>query len=584
MSRPIGQRRRFSIFNKLVVAFLVVISPLYVLGSFINEKGAQTIKSEITNSLKQQANFYLMSLENEFERMAILQREFMNDEDLESLSMLAERMSNYERLSAMKKLHTRLSLIKASSMYISVARAYIPAVSRTVSSNRLVDLLDQVQIDQLKEDAFRSAPPFVYSDNRMYIREYYPTPFNLDKQNPAFILELEISIPALQRYLQQLPGHAGGGAILIHEDAVIVSEQDRLQDDHIRKGAGDAKPSADNVSLSLQNKDYLTVTMESAKLNSSMVVYVPEQEIMGPIQRYRVYLFLISGISLVTLIVFAYWIYRIIHRPLRKLVGAFRKVEAGILQVEIKHNSRDEFQYLYERFNNMAAHLNKLIYEVYEQQIHLQKSELKQLQSQINPHFLYNSFYLLYRMTKAEDYENSTRFTKYLGDYFQYITRNGKEEVRLEEEFHHVKVYTEIQSIRFHDRIHVLLQDVPERYRDLALPRLILQPIVENAYQHGFASSTENCRLVIRMEETRSTDGTPLLHVIVQDNGNGLTHEELEKWSQLFKLELPAAEVTGMLNVHRRLRLKYGEAAKLMVENAEPSGLTVTLVIPVEQS
>lgn len=584
MSRPIGQRRRFSIFNKLVVAFLVVISPLYVLGSFINEKGAQTIKSEITNSLKQQANFYLMSLENEFERMAILQREFMNDEDLESLSMLAERMSNYERLSAMKKLHTRLSLIKASSMYISVARAYIPAVSRTVSSNRLVDPLDQVQIDQLKEDAFRSAPPFVYSDNRMYIREYYPTPFNLDKQNPAFILELEISIPALQRYLQQLPGHAGGGAILIHEDAVIVSEQDRLQDDHIRKGAGDAKPSADNVSLSLQNKDYLTVTMESAKLNSSMVVYVPEQEIMGPIQRYRVYLFLISGISLVTLIVFAYWIYRIIHRPLRKLVGAFRKVEAGILQVEIKHNSRDEFQYLYERFNNMAAHLNKLIYEVYEQQIHLQKSELKQLQSQINPHFLYNSFYLLYRMTKAEDYENSTRFTKYLGDYFQYITRNGKEEVRLEEEFHHVKVYTEIQSIRFHDRIHVLLQDVPERYRDLALPRLILQPIVENAYQHGFASSTENCRLVIRMEETRSTDGTPLLHVIVQDNGNGLTHEELEKWSQLFKPELPAAEVTGMLNVHRRLRLKYGEAAKLMVENAEPSGLTVTLVIPVEQS
>lgn len=575
-------KKRFSIFNKLVLTFLVVVSPIYVLGSFINEKGAQTVRNEITGSLKQQAHFYLVSLENEFERMTILQREFMNDEDLEALSMLSERMSNYEKLTAMKKLNARLSLIQASSMYIEAARAYLPSVSRTVSSNRLVDPLDQTQIDRMREEAYKSAPPFIYAGDRMYIREYYPTPFNLDQHNPAFILELEISVPAVRRYLQQLPGHAGGGAVLIHEDVVISSEGDVLHENAIGQNAQTAGPNADTVTHLLRKKAYLTVTMTSDKLNSSMVVYVPEQEILGPIRKYQVYLLLISGISLVTLVVFAYWIYRIIHRPLRKLVGAFRKVETGILQVEIKHGSNDEFQYLYERFNNMAAHLNNLIYEVYEQQIRLQQSELKQLQSQINPHFLYNSFYLLYRMTKAQDLENATRFTKYLGDYFQYITRNGKEEVRLEEEFHHVRVYTEIQTIRFRGRIDAVVQDLPDRHRGLIVPRLILQPIVENAYQHGLTGETKNRRIAIRTEDAQASSGKAMLHLIVEDNGIGMTSEELEKWLRKRQREIPGEEVTGMLNVHRRLRLKYGEYSGVFLEPLQPSGLKVSLVFPAE--
>ncbi len=581
MRKVFGTHRRFSIFNKLVIAFLVVISPLYMLGAYINDKGSQAVRSEITKSLNQQARFYLMSLEQEFERMTVLQREFMNDEDLESLSMMSERMSNYERLAAMKRLHARLSLIKTSSMYISAARAHIPPVARTISSDRLVDPLNQIQIDQMKEDAYQSAPPFIYRGDHLYIREYYPTPFHLGKQNPAFILELEISVSALRRYLQQLPGHNEGGAVLIHENGMIASDPDHALHAGIPGVMEDGPVSTSAITQSLNDKQYLTITMDSPGLNASMLVYVPERQITGPIQKYRIYMLLISVISLITLIVFAYWIYRIIHRPLRKMVGAFRKVEAGVMQVEIKHDSHDEFQYLYERFNNMAAHLNTLIYEVYEQRIHLQQSELKQLQSQINPHFLYNSFYLLYRMTKAQDYENSVRFTKYLGDYFQYITRNGKEEVRLEEELHHVRTYTEIQSIRYRHRIDVEFEEVAEQYRSLIVPRLILQPIVENAYQHGFFHETENSRLVIRIEESISAAGVLLLHVMVEDNGIGLKEEDLLKWSQL-KQDPPADEVTGMLNVHRRLRLKYGEAAGLTVENIQPSGLRVTMTIPIK--
>lgn len=594
-----GKRRRFSILAKLVLAFLAVISPLYLLGAFMNVRGAKIVEKEITVSLQQQVGFYLMSLESEIERMTVLQREFMNDEDLQNLSALVEGMSIYERLAAMKKVQNRLSLIQKSSPYIAEARAYLPSVSRTVSSGISIDDLDGATLERLKEDIrnVNTVSPFLYKDGAVYIREYYPSPYNLDKRDPKFVLELEVSLPALHKFLQELPGYETGGAVLLHEGAVIVSDQHaasysrlagKLQAllagpgetygaEAVASGGG---PAVRTGRVAIGKESYMTVALTSRKLGPHLLVYVPESEVMGPIQRYRTFMWAISVIAVMVIVVFAYWIYRIIHRPLRKLVGAFRKVESGIMQAEIRHNSNDEFHYLYEKFNYMVAHLNKLIYEVYEQKIHLQQSELKQLQSQINPHFLYNSFYLLYRMIKAYDIDTATRFTMFLGDYYQYLTRNGREEVRLEEEIRHVRAYTEIQSIRFGDRVRVELEELPEGHAGMAVPRLILQPIVENAYQHAFDSDLERCLLHIGFAVGDAPSGGRQLAIRVQDNGAGLSDEQLEEWRFRFSLGGSAGEVTGMLNVQKRLRLKYGDAAGIRLERGDP-GLIVTLTIPV---
>ncbi|SDE26531.1 two-component system, sensor histidine kinase YesM [Paenibacillus sp. UNCCL117] len=584
--------KRFSIFNKLVLAFLVVISPLYLLGMFMNEKGAQMIHDGVFQSQKQKVEFYLTSLETEIERMIVLQRHFMNDTDLQTLSTIVDRLTVYERLAAMNRLQERLRLIKESSPYIAQAKAYIPSVSRIVSSGDTVDRLDPEHLEQLKSEALRFEPPFVMSGDKLAIRDYYPNPYNLDKRNPAFVLELEVSLPAIMQYLRQLPGYDSGGAALINSDTIIVNENVKASFDEIRvqlnevlaaaaAGTGIDGQKVSTARLFTPGGDvFLTVFIRSAKLNSSLIVYVPESEVLGPIRKYRSYMWLISGLSAVVIVVFAYWIYRVIHRPLRKLVRAFLRVETGVMRVDIKHGSNDEFRYLYEKFNHMVEHLNMLIYETYEQKIHLQQAELKQLQSQINPHFLYNSFYLLYRMTKAHDYDNATRFTQFLGDYYQYITRNGKEEVRLEEELGHVKAYIEIQSIRFHDRIQVEMLPVAERFCQAIVPRLILQPIIENAYQHGFDYDGDDCRLYIEVNENRSPVGMPLLTIVVRDNGQGMTEEQLAKWNRALANERHTEEVTGMMNVHRRLRLKYGENAGLRLDRGEASGLIVQIDIP----
>ncbi|THF76670.1 sensor histidine kinase [Cohnella fermenti] len=585
--RPI----RFSIFTKLVLAFVIVISPLYLLGAIMNQKGSAIIHEDISKSMQQKADFYLLSLETEIERMTVLQREFINDEDLMSLSIMSDRLTVYERLAAMNRLQTRTRFIKESSPYIAEVKAYIPAVERTISSNTAVSVLTREELSRLGQDAEGYIPPLLHSGDRLFIREYYPSPYSLGRREPTFILELEISVPAVRQFLKRLPGYESGGAALLTGTTAIVGDSDsrsaRQIEEALRgKWVGDVDPSSEGgdgqaSSFSLSDGTYLMEYAFSEQLNVALVVYVPENEVMGPIQKYKLYLWLISLFALAILVIFAYWIYRIIHQPLRKLVGAFRKIESGVMRVNIQHSSRDEFHYLYGRFNDMVAHLNKLIFEVYEQKIHLQQAELKQLQAQINPHFLYNSFYLLYRMTKAKDFEHATMFTKFLGDYFQYITRNGADEVMLGDEIQHVKAYTEIQSIRFRGRIFAEFVDVPERIRSLTVPRLILQPLIENAYQHGFDLEQDYCLLRIRVYETQSEAGRSLLRIEAEDNGKGMSDAAFRQLQA--RLEHGDREMTGLMNVHRRLRLKFGSLAGLAIQRGRVSGLIATVVIPLNE-
>ena len=117
---------------------------------------------------------------------------------------------------------------------------------------------------------------------------------------------------------------------------------------------------------------------------------------------------------------------------------------------------------MYGRFNQMVVNLRSLIDQAYKQKIMTQRAELKQLQSQINPHFLYNSFFILNTMAHTGDLEGIETFTTQLGGYFQFVTRNASDEVALHQEIHHARLYTEIQSCDFPSRIKVDFEPLPE--------------------------------------------------------------------------------------------------------------------------
>jgi two-component system sensor histidine kinase YesM len=182
---------------------------------------------------------------------------------------------------------------------------------------------------------------------------------------------------------------------------------------------------------------------------------------------------------------------------------------------------------------------------------------------------------VLYRMTRSQDYDNLEKFVKYLGDYFQFITRDGLEMIPLETEVKYARTYTEIQTIRFSNRINVHFPELPEACRHIKVPRLILQPIIENCYNHGLENKVVNG--IIEIEFSLELD---MLIISVQDNSEQMNQEELIRLRDMLSEHEHFMENTGMVNVHRRIMINYGKTGGLRLSLGKYGGLLVQMYIP----
>jgi two-component system sensor histidine kinase YesM len=303
-------------------------------------------------------------------------------------------------------------------------------------------------------------------------------------------------------------------------------------------------------------------------------MYVDQNEFTRPLRQFNILFYVLFGIAFVVLLLYSFSVNLMIHRPLSRLLKAFHTIETDNLNLVIESKRNDEFHYLFQSFNRMAHRLKRSIEENYEQKIALQHSELKQLQSQINPHFLYNSFFNIYMMCKVGDSATAANLSQKLGNYYQYITRSGSDKVLLHKEFQHALDYCEIQCIRFSNRIAYEYGDIPERLHTVYVPRLIIQPIVENVFDHAFGDGMMDGMIYIGVDCIDET-----IRITVEDNGQSLTDAKIEELQEQLATSATQAEKTGLINVSNRLELIYGAGSGLFVSRSRHGGLKVELII-----
>jgi len=559
-----------NIYGRLVLALLVVMAPMYALSLSINEQGNGEVRNEIVKSMQANTHFYTNLLEVEFAQTILLLQEYAKDEDLYMISDAAAIMSNVEITEAYNRIQNRLILLKNTSPYIARASVYLPSVDRQIAS-----------------DNFRALPEDEYRALQS-VRNIYEEPFLLWNGRlfvsivmTNFVLAVEISQGSLAGMLEQFNAGKSGKAVIMSDDGgwtIGAGAGDGLPG-LIRAAvggpAGDT-PSAGTAAIETAAGRYFVAYEQSPTLGLTLFVYLPEREVLGPLQRYRQWVWILSAASLLLIVLFSYSIFRIIHHPLRTLVAAFRKVERGDLAITVTSRGRTEFSYLYDQFNKMVRRLGELINEVYEQQYRARLSELRQLQSQINPHFLYNCFYNLHRMARMEEVDKVASFSRHIGNYFRFVSQS-KDRTTLGQELEFARTYVEIQRIRFEDHIAVAFDPLPERYAGITVPKLILQPIIENCYVHGLEDQERSGE--IRVSFAEKEDG---LTIGVEDNGDRLSDEALQRLRQHLTAPAQVLEGTGILNVHRRLQLEYGPGAGLAVGRGALGGLRVELHIRTE--
>lgn len=566
---------RNTIFLRLLSTFLFIMLPIILFGVYLYHWIVQTASEDISKTAVSQITFYLTDFENEVERMKLLQYGVLEDEDLNDLTLTWNTMDAFRRTEKINSLRKRLYAIQNSSTYIKNVSAHIYPISKTISSANGPREFDTERYYGIRSVFGSRNNQIIEWNGGLFLSAAKQSGTNVNQ--PLFIIEIELDQDRLQEALGQFNTYAGSGTLMTSEKSGVILTSvpvERLQLDMTTAVQQIRQTSIRNAgTITISGSNYYTAIASSDFLNMSIYRFIPEQMIKKPLDKFYIWAWLFIFVAVVIIAVYALSTYKFIHKPLLTLVKSFRRMENGDLDVNIRHESKDEFGYLYGRFNQMVENLRSLIDQVYKQKIMTQRAELKQLQSQINPHFLFNSFFILNTMSKIGDVERIGLFTTQLGEYFQFVTRNASDEVLLKQEVHHARMYTEIQELRFSRRIGVQFDSLPQEIERVSVPRLIIQPIIENAFEHSLEQMAHGGRIVIRFEIEETE-----IRIVVEDNGDSLTDMALQ--CILSSLHDGDEETTGLVNIHRRMKITFGEYYGLRICRSENGGLKVIICIP----
>lgn len=569
---------RLTIFPKLVLAFMIILIPLVSISLMMNIRSERLVRNEITKSMQSKAQYYLKALEYDFGPLVTLQQQYTLDDDINSLAYSSIIMSNEQYTEAIKNVQKKLLILKNMNAYVEDAFVNIPALDRKISAAGF-NTISQEEAQALNQMIDPYESPFLVFRDRLWLSTPYPNSSPIGK---GYTIGMEISGSAIRQSLSSFQINGEGGAVLMDQElgwseagGTVPGNLTRTR--QMIQSRLDAGFNHGYEIIRENQTRFYAFYEKSERLGLTLVIFVNEDSFIGPIKQYGEWLWWISIASVIIVLLFAYWLYRTIHNPLRQLVSAFKSLEKGDLSFQFRYKSRDEFNYLYLQFNRTVSRLQELINEVYIQKYQVKEAELKQLQSQINPHFLYNSFFNLYRLAKLHETEKVISFSKNLGDYFKYVTGNSSF-VPLEQEVGFCRAYVAIQTIRFEEHIRVEFSEIPDRISRLLIPKLFLQPLVENCYHHGLEDRVEQGYVQIRFK-----DCGEFAQISVEDNGTSLTGDKLMRIQALLSDPVQMSDSTGLRNVQQRIRLNFGSGAGLFAEKGGMGGLRITAVIPIKE-
>lgn len=306
-------------------------------------------------------------------------------------------------------------------------------------------------------------------------------------------------------------------------------------------------------------------------------VFLPDHALVLIDQSYTVWSVLLVVLLLLALIVFTSLLRRIVSHPLSRFLEAFAQLAHGDMSVQIHHQARDEFSDLYDQFNGMVHSMRESIEGRYLAELSARRAELKQLQTQIHPHFLYNAFYQLYRLCKMEGSDEAADFSMLLSQYYAYITRtpDGDGLCPLEQEYEHAARYARIQRFRYGESLAIDFEPLDARTKDIRVPKLLIQPVVENAVKHCYEKAEAPVSLKISVNVR---DEGAFVIVSVSDSGNKLLDADIDAMRARLEKAKPSAENSGLENVHLRLRLR-DEHGGIRLYRSALGGVRVELVI-----
>ncbi|WP_128657344.1 sensor histidine kinase [Paenibacillus sp. 598K] len=567
---------KVNLFTKIVGLMLIMLIPILTVYVYSNRTSTNLIGEELNKSNASQLAFFQNEVDASIDAIALWPDLLIQDPDISSLRDIFTEMPELDlhTTTLIRRIQTKLAIQESSLKWQNALHIYSPLLGRDISS------LDVIRYDdeRLKQ---RLRPGWQVHNSGTPERPQYTfsrfavTPYSSFEDPGSFNLIIEVRFDGsnIIRMLDQFKSGGRSDPFYYHPEAGAIFNRtvDRMLTDQVIGALADRPlTAAESRTLHLGEQEYLVNIVRSEVLGWYLIDYIPITEIIRPIaQANRLFYGSIVGLLLLCCIA-AYLLYAQVQVPIKRLVIGFQRLKHGDYSVRVKSKGSSEFGFLFTRFNLMVAQIQELFETVYLERIHVREARLKQLQSQINPHFFYNCFSFISSMAKLEQHQAVVAMSHHLSVYYRYTTRQERELVELSEEVRFVTSYLEIQKLRM-PRLSYRLE-VPAEMRQLEVPPLILQPLVENAVLHGIESSAG--ATTIRIAGAWTEDGATLA---VEDDGKGMSADAMQALRHKMSRQMDEAMGCGLWNVHQRMLLRFRSEAGLLFEPSPLGGVRVTI-------
>lgn len=555
---------------RLMALFIVILLPIALIGSAFISRSIQLQDDLVASTMLQRLGGAVATLQDQMASLQSSLLYLLQERELTLLSSLPDSMSDFDRAISIASIQRKLYTLHMNDPNLYMLSLCVPQIGLQLNSlsygnDATIQKITQEDAQSFFERGRAAGAGFSFANGLCFYYQVPALPAYRKDTPPRLMVRADYNLNSLLNLLGQPLSNA--------PVALVITDRDReplawvnASDDCIQQLAALQNTDETVRFQTFLGQTWYTQQFYLSQPDVTLTFAVSREEALGPALQMRLWLYAVFGLVALSICVYTFYAYSQVQLPVNLLMNGFARLEAGDMDFQLTYRRRNEFGRLITRFNRTLRQLQEAIAQLYDQKILTQQAEMKHLQAQINPHFLYNSFYLLNSMLLMEDYDAAGALSRHLGAYFKYVTHTGRLYVRLNEELDQARVYLSIQQMRFQDGLKVHFPPLPAGLDRPAIPRLTLQPLLENAFKHAFDRIDGPKEIWITYDQ----DDT-YVYVTVQNSGPVLGPQELAHIQDA--LSFSKEQSTGLGNVHKRLVISHGTG--LRIQARAEGGLSI---------
>ncbi len=403
---------------------------------------------------------------------------------------------------------------------------------------------------------------------------------NLTRQSLGYVRS-SIKSKYINTITETIDFGADGKVIVLDHNNEIISNNSGIETTEIVNRIHEASGISD---ITFDHKKYVMIYDKSAQTGWKIIALIPREYVINALSPLKTVVFFSVFFTILICVLISNLLARTIVRPIESTADAMKKFSNGDFSIRLEEDRKDELGVMAAGFNRMVMQVQELINQVTQAKLLEKELEFKALQAQINPHFLYNALDTVNWMARKRGEDDICHMIMSLSNLMRGSISNKQSIISLEQEFKYVEDYLYIQKTRYCDKINVVYS-VDETLLSQFIPKLTIQPIIENSIVHGIEESTHHCELIVIISKGIGEKGEAVIRISVRDTGIGIEPEKLEHIlkesndKQSNGIDM-AHTGLGVYAVDKRLKYIFGDEYGLKMGSEWGSGTITYINIP----